>query len=137
MDDLTAKVQQILGSEDGMRQLQEMAKMLGLSGDGGGSGGGESGAAAPGGLDLGSLLSGQQEDPPPISPADLMRIGSMMQNMKQDTPGTTLLKALRPLLREERQKKVDQAVRMMRLFSLLPILQESGLLKGLLGGDGS
>ena len=38
------------------------------------------------------------------------------------------------LLREERQKKVDQAVRMMRLFSLLPILQESGLLKGLLGG---
>ena len=39
MDDLTAKVQQILGSEDGMRQLQEMAKMLGLSGDGGGSGG--------------------------------------------------------------------------------------------------
>lgn len=137
MDDLTAKVQQILGSEDGMRQLQEMAKMLGLSGDGSGSGGGESGAAAPGGLDLGSLLSGQQEDPPPISPADLMRIGGMMQNMKQDTPGTTLLKALRPLLREERQKKVDQAVRMMRLFSLLPILQESGLLKGLLGGDGS
>lgn len=137
MDDLTAKVQQILGSEDGMRQLQEMAKMLGLSGDGGGSGGGESDKAAPGGLDLGSLLSGSQEDPPPISPADLMRIGGMMQNMKQDTPGTTLLKALRPLLREERQKKVDQAVRMMRLFSLLPILQESGLLKGLLGGDGS
>lgn len=133
MDDLTEKVQQILGSEDGMRQLQEMAKMLGLSGDGSGG----SGAAAPGGLDLGPLLSGQQEDPPPISPADLKRIGGMMQNMKQDTPGTTLLKALRPLLREERQKKVDQAVRMMRLFSLLPILQESGLLKGLLGGDGS
>ena len=36
MDDLTAKVQQILGSEDGMRQLQEMEKMLVLSGDGGG-----------------------------------------------------------------------------------------------------
>ena len=31
MDDLTAKVQEILGSEEGMRQIQEMAKALGLS----------------------------------------------------------------------------------------------------------
>ena len=29
MEDLTAKVQEILGSEEGMKQLQEMAKMLG------------------------------------------------------------------------------------------------------------
>ena len=28
MEDLTAKVQEILGSEEGMKQLQQMAKML-------------------------------------------------------------------------------------------------------------
>ena len=31
MDDLSSKVQEILGSEEGMKQLQEMAKALGLS----------------------------------------------------------------------------------------------------------
>ena len=32
MDSLTSKVQEILGSEEGMKQLGEMAKMMGLSG---------------------------------------------------------------------------------------------------------
>ena len=32
---------------------------------------------------------------------------------------------------------VDQAVRMMRLFSLLPLLQQSGILNSLTGGENS
>lgn len=141
MDDLTAKVQEILGSEEGMRQLQEMAKMLGLSGDGANSP--PESAPAPGSSGLEAVLSGltgssrPAEEGVPFSPADLARLGSLMQSVKEDTPATALLKALRPLLREERQKKVDQAVRMMRLFSLLPLLQQSGILNSLTGGENS
>ncbi len=38
-----------------------------------------------------------------------------------------LLLALKPLLREENQNKVDTAVRLLKLISLIPLLKESGL----------
>lgn len=44
-----------------------------------------------------------------------------------------LLLALKPLLREENRGKVDTAVRLLKLISLLPLLKESGLF-GKLGG---
>lgn len=44
-----------------------------------------------------------------------------------------LLLALKPLLREENRGKVDTAVRLLKLISLLPLLKESGLF-GDLGG---
>ena len=56
-----------------------------------------------------------------------------MQQMNTETPNTALLKSLRPLLKEERRHKVDEAIRIMHLLSLLPVLQQSGILKGLLG----
>lgn len=142
MEDLTAKVQEILGSEEGMKQLQDMAKMLGLTGE-------EETPSAPassGGLDLSALLSGLTGSAPAagnnggnlsISPADLAKLGTLLQSTQQDTPSAALLRALRPLLRENRQKRVDEALRIMRLLSLWPVLQQSGLLKGILGDESS
>ncbi|HIQ59642.1 MAG TPA: hypothetical protein IAB22_09335, partial [Candidatus Merdivicinus intestinavium] len=52
-------------------------------------------------------------------------------------PAAALLRALRPMLRESRQKRVDEALRILRLLSILPVLQQSGLLRGLLGEDSS
>ena len=101
MEDLTAKVQEILGSEEGMKQLQEMAKMLGLSG-------GEEPAPQPAPQpDLGAILSGLtgggQAAPsgePPISPAGLAKLGSLLQSAKRDTPGAALLRALASFLEQ-------------------------------------
>ncbi|MGI5895058.1 MAG: hypothetical protein ACOX6P_10795 [Candidatus Merdivicinus sp.] len=139
MDDLTSKVQEILGSEDGMRQLQEMAKALGLSPESGDSAPAPSGAG-----DLSSMLAGltgNAEDSAqsdlPISAGDLLKIGNLLQNVQHETPSTALLRALKPLLRPERRKKVEEAVRIMQLLALLPVLQQSGLLKGLLGDGNS
>ena len=122
MEDLNAKLQEILGSEEGMRQLQEMANALGLSG---------------------SLSDSNIQQPPPspqssdnslpISPADLAKLGGLLQQTSTDSPAAGLLRALRPLLKESRQKKVDEAIKILRLLSLWPVLQQSGLLKGFLG----
>lgn len=38
-----------------------------------------------------------------------------------------LLLALKPLLREENRGKVDTAVRLLKLISLIPLLKESGI----------
>ena len=132
MDDLTSKVQEILGSEEGMKQSQDMAKALGLTG-------GDDPPAPPSG-DLSGLLAGLGDSPPPsggegfsINPADLMRIRQLMQQARAETPSTAFLRSLRPLLKEERRHKVDEAIRILHLMSLLPVLQQSGVLQGLLG----
>ena len=134
MDDLTSKVQEILGSEEGMKQIQEMAKALGLTG------GDSAPSSSPPSVDLSNLLSGQSISTPPssgegfsINPADLMRIRQLLQQARAETPGTAFLRSLRPLLKEERQHKVDEAIRILHLLSLLPVLQQSGVLQGLLG----
>lgn len=59
-----------------------------------------------------------------MDPQMLLRLGRMMQNMNKDNPSAALLRALRPLLREERRAKVDEAIRLLQLVNLLPLLRE-------------
>ena len=47
---------------------------------------------------------------------------------------SALLRALRPLLSHARQKKVDEAIRILQMLRLLPLLKESGVFSGLLSG---
>ncbi len=143
MDDLVSKLQEILGSEEGMQKLKSVADMLGmgestnetapapaasdgqqggfdlsaLSGLLAGAGGGaqnSKGAALPdlGGIDINMILKLQQ----------------VMSAFHNEDDNTRFLQALRPLMREERRHKVDEVLRMMKLFSLIPLLKESGVL---------
>ena len=50
----------------------------------------------------------------------------------EDDPDAALLLALKPHLRAERQKKVEKAVKMLKLLSMWTLLKESGMLKDLL-----
>lgn len=64
-----------------------------------------------------------------IDPKQLLKIKKLMSSVPKTDKNTEFLKALKPLLKASRQKKVDEAIKMMRLFSLIPILNKSGLLK--------
>ena len=61
----------------------------------------------------------------------LMKLMSLFGSMNQQDDNERFLLALKPLLREEKRCKVDTAVKMLKLFALLPILKESGLFGGL------
>ena len=100
---------------------------------------------AGGGLNLGALASmlgnlggGQaaQADSglPPINMQTIMTIQKAMSTLKSDDKNISLMRALKPHFSAERAKKVDDAVRIMQLIKLLPLLKESGIL-GKLGGD--
>ena len=71
--------------------------------------------ASGGGLDLGAL----------------MKVSQLMGSAKEDSDAALLL-ALKPHLREERQKKVEKAVKMLKLLSIWSMLKESGMLKDFL-----
>lgn len=109
-DDLTARIGEILSSPEQMQQIRNLASMLGLE---------QNQESAPPQTDMG------------IDPAMLSTITgaiSRMNTMEKNDPGISLLLALRPLLGETRQHRVDEAAKMLRLVRMLPLLQETGIL---------
>lgn len=113
MDDLTSMLSGLLNSPQGMEQLKNMA---------------------------GALLGNQSEEVkgdtttkdfalPNISPNEIAGIMKMMKVLKQDTNDSraNLLLSIRPHLSENRQKRVDDAVKILRLIQILPLVKELGL----------
>jgi len=115
MDDLNEKLTSLLSSPEGMAKIQSVMAALG----------GEMPAA---------------EQPPTPTPAPaiegipdlsaLTKLLPLLSGMGQDNEDTRLLLALRPYLHGEREKRLDEAVRLMKMLRLLPLLQEQGGLGG-------
>ncbi len=143
MDDISSRINQILSDPQSMQQLQNLAQSLGLAAPA------ETASTPPpvppvpeNNFDmnqLGALLSqlgvGQQQtpSPPSIDMNSILQIQKAMQIFANGNKNIELLRSLRPLLSEKRQKKVDDAVRIMQLIQMLPMLKESGIF-GTLGG---
>ena len=126
MDDLMGMMQELLSDPESMKQIQELTQMLqSESGDSedsaqsaqaetqGEQAEGEGGGA---GFDFGMLFKLQQ----------------LMQATAGEDKDAELLLALKPHLKEERQKKVDKAVKILKLLSIWSILRDSGMLKDFL-----
>lgn len=89
---------------------------------------------------LGSLMGGgggntpaAPPSPPPIDMNTIMTIQKAMALFNSSNKNVELLRALRPHFGEHRQKKVDDAIKIMQLINVLPLIKESGLFG--LGGD--
>jgi hypothetical protein len=100
-------------------------------------GGGNAGSNAPsketssGNSILGNLFGGNPfggNDGPGLDVDALMKIQKVLSSMNQDDKDINLLRALRPHLREP--GRVDEAIRILQLISVLPALGESGLFGG-------
>mgnify|MGYP007070078495 CR=1 FL=1 len=114
MADMLEKVQEILSDPESMKQISELAQMLQTENE--------------------PPVPSSPQDEPPKMPADmsaLLQMTELFQNQKSDK-NTALLLALRPHLGERRQKRVDQAVRMLRLWEVWQTLQKTGMLQNLL-----
>ena len=64
------------------------------------------------------------------------KLAPMLSQLNREDDSTRLLMALRPLLREERRRKIDEAVKILQLMRLLPMLRDMGGLAGLMPGLG-
>lgn len=154
MDDLTTKISQILSDPDSMNQLRAAASALGLNPDGPppgqqtqqqqqppqqNSGGGTMpDLSALAGL-LGSLGGGggnqnTQPSAPAIDPKTIALMQGALSKLNSNDPNVALLRALKPHFTPARSTRVDDAIRLIQLFSMLPVLRDSGILGGLFGG---
>ncbi len=102
MDDLNEKLDRLLSSPDGLKQIGDLMAALG----------GEADNAPP---------------PPPVDMPDLSQIMKLMPLIgmigKEDN-NTALLSALRPHLSAERQKRLDEAGQFLKIAKLLPLLKD-------------
>ena len=126
---------QVLSDPQKMQQIQQMAASLGL------------GAPPPSGADSNmgqnqELMQNTGMNPnmePTGNPAQNFNSGSagpmkIMENLQnafstlsQSDPNIEFLRAMKPLLSERRARKIDDAIRVMQLIELLPMIKESGL----------
>ncbi len=140
MDDLMAKLQSVLNDEQSMKQLSQLAGAL--SGDSAPQAqpAAEQASANAFSQLLKSLdLNTQTQQPaPPAAPgidvAKLMQLQAILQQANKHDKNVDLLLALRPLLKEENQVKIDRLIKIFKLFSVYPALKQSGLLGGDLFG---
>ena len=76
---------------------------------------------------LSTLMKGDSQGGDMPDVAAIMRVVSLLKNQGNDNR-SGLLMALKPHLSTERQSRVDKAVKILKLVSLMPILREQGLL---------
>ncbi len=120
MDDLFGKMQSVLSDPESMEQLKELAALLGNGDDS------DSVSQQPE-----QSSESREEDSGGFDIGMLMQLSSLMSSSGQDED-TALLLALKPHLKEERQKKVDKALKLMKLLSVWKTLKDTGALKDFL-----
>ncbi len=67
---------------------------------------------------------------PGIDIATLIKIQRALSTVDNDDKNIQLLRALRPHLTRQREGRIDEAMRIMQLIHILPMLKESGLFGG-------
>lgn len=117
MEDMAGKISELLSDPDGMSKIMAVAESLFKSDDSKNPPTSEPDTAPSGGF---SLPDG----------FDITKIMGLMSafNSHQNDRRSELLLALKPHLSSERRERVDKAVKLLKIVSLLPLLKEQGLL---------
>ena len=129
MEDLAAAVQSILNDPHSMAQLQGVMNSLGMNPPQAPAPATPPVQQKPAAAPLNLLNTLNNSDP---MTAMLLRAAPLLARANREDDSTRLLAALRPLLGEARQKKLDEASKILKLLHLLPLLKESGVLQNIL-----
>lgn len=128
MPDLSEQLSAILQNPEAQKNIQSM--LASLQQNSGSSLENQNSASPP--FDLSSLFNQnqpQQQTPPlNIDINMLMKLQEIFSQMSCDDRNVSLLMALRPHLKNP--QKVDGAINILRMMSILPALEKSGLFGG-------
>lgn len=111
------KIGKILSDEESVKQLSELAQLLMNN---------NSGENVP----EEKKCDGNENNIPDIG--KIMQLTELMGTFSQNDRNTDLLLALKPHLKEERQQRVDKAVKMLKLLAVWNVAKESGLLNDII-----
>ena len=128
LDDITEKIESLLSDEESMNQIKELAAML--------SGGMNGADPQPGNNAADFSASGNADNPGNtgdtifggINPIAIMQL---LGAASSDDKDCGLLLALRPHLSAEKQKRLDKAVKLLKLYNIFTAMRDNGILNDL------
>lgn len=120
MDDLTEKLIKMLGSKENIEKIKNFSKVLkdeALNSE-----------------DTGEKLNEEDsqigiQDFPADTLNTVMKLMPILSSINKEDQNTKFLGALRPLLSEKRQRKLDESMKMMQMMKVLPLFKEQGIFK--------
>ena len=125
MSDLTAKLMELHSDRENMEKIQSLSSLINgyMEGsDDNSTGSQEKKCEKP------SEPSTQEDDGLPLDAIQTaMRLAPLLSSLNKEDEKTRLLCALRPLLSARRQAKLDESMKMLQMFKLLPLLRSQGL----------
>lgn len=101
------KLNELLSDEESVRQLSELAQIMENDTD---------------------KAADERKNEDNNDIADMLKIGSLIASISDNDINSGLLLALKPHLKEERQKRIDKAIKMLKLLNILDSAKENGLL---------
>ncbi len=139
MDNIEETLGNILSDPDAMASVMELGKKLGLTGEpkpqndnshNSSHSNGQNDISAlasllSSGTQPGSLLPSLSD---PSTLGMLRKFLPLLSGLDREDETTALLQALRPFLSSSRQKRLDDAGRMLKVIRLLPAIRSTGLL---------
>ena len=106
-----SKISDLLSDEESVKQLSELAQMLVSE-------------------DNSAETFGNDTDLPDI--ASVMKLTNLIGEASKQDKNTDLLLALKPHLGAEKQKRVDKALKFLKLLAIWNIVKDSGMLHDLI-----
>jgi len=120
MEDLTEKLTSLLGDPEIMDKIQNLSGLFGSSED-----------------NNDKKEENKNEEPTkeksddfgfsPDMLGNLFKIMPLISSLGKDDKYTKFLKSLKPLLSEERQKKLGSSAKILKLMQIIPLIKDQGL----------
>ncbi len=128
MDDLSKKIGEIMSDPQALQQIKGLGEMLGLSNTE------KESAKQEAHNDISNtdnMLSNMMGGTSPDMLSLFTKVAPLLSNLNKEDDTTRLLFALRPFLSFERQKKLDEAGKLLKIMKLLPLLKDFNILDSL------
>lgn len=115
MEDFIAKLGEILSDEESVKQLSELAQMLDTENE-----------------NDGVQEKDEKTDSSSIDMEKILKLTGMLSSISEKDKNAELLLALRPHLKEEKQKRVDKAIKLLKIIAVWNMAKENGLLNDII-----
>ncbi len=123
MDDLSSKINEILSDPQALQQIKGLGEMLGLSDS--------SDVKEKSSNKADTILPLRSDNMSHSTLSMITKLAPLVSDLNKEDDTTRLLFALRPFLSQERRKKLDEASKLIKLFRLLPLVKDIGILDSL------
>ena len=108
MNDIMSRINELLSDEESAKQLSELAQMLVND-------------------EKEANTEDKNADIPDLS--SVLKLSSVIAEASENDRNSDLITALKPHLSEEKQKKADKAIKLLKLIAIWEIVKDSGLLQ--------